>query len=59
MEGTIGTGAQEHLYLETNGAIGVPKREQHEIEMFVTHQAPTFIQVFIHTSNFLSYTATY
>lgn len=44
VEGTIGTGAQEHLYLETNGAIGVPKREQHEIEMFVTHQAPTFIQ---------------
>lgn len=44
VEGTIGTGAQEHLYLETTGAIGVPKREQHEIEMFVTHQAPTFIQ---------------
>lgn len=55
MEGTIGTGAQEHLYLETTGAIGVPKREQHEIEMFVTHQAPTFI----HRSNFLRYTAKY
>ena len=45
LEGTVCTGAQEHVYMETMGAIGVPKREQNEIEVFVSHQAPSFIQV--------------
>ncbi|XP_061177128.1 xanthine dehydrogenase/oxidase-like [Saccostrea echinata] len=44
LEGSICTGAQEQFYMETIGAIGVPKREQHELEMFVTHQSPAFIQ---------------
>ncbi|XP_062598637.1 xanthine dehydrogenase/oxidase-like [Saccostrea cucullata] len=44
LEGSVCTGTQEQFYMETIGAIGVPKREQHEIEMFVTHQSPAFIQ---------------
>lgn len=49
LEGTVCTGAQEHVYMETMGAIGVPKREQNEIEVFVSHQAPSFIQKAIAT----------
>lgn len=37
LEGTVGTGAQEHVYMETIGAIGVPKREQQELRNKLLH----------------------
>lgn len=52
LEGEIYVGGQDHFYLETQSVIAVPKNEDSEIEMFVSTQNPTQIQVnyYIHRS---------
>ena len=38
------TGGQEHFYLETNGCIAIPKREEGEMELIATTQSIAFTQ---------------
>ena len=45
VEGECRMSAQEHFYLETNACIAVPKREDNEMEMFVSTQHPSEVQV--------------
>ena len=44
IEGEVSVGGQEHLYLETIGAIAIPK-ECNEMEIFTTTHGPDFIHV--------------
>ncbi|XP_060065947.1 xanthine dehydrogenase/oxidase-like [Ylistrum balloti] len=44
VEGTCSTGVQEHMYLETQSALAVPKLEQHELEVFTSTQILTITQ---------------
>ncbi|XP_060065945.1 xanthine dehydrogenase/oxidase-like [Ylistrum balloti] len=44
VEGTCSTGVQEHMYLETQSALAVPKLEQHELEVFTSTQILTSTQ---------------
>ena len=45
IEGECRSGSQEHLYMETNQALVVPKREQNEYDVYVSAQGTTDIQV--------------
>lgn len=45
IEGDCRTGAQNHFYLETQAAIAVPKKEDHELEIFCSTQFPSKINV--------------
>lgn len=45
LEGQLRVGGQEHFYLETMACVALPKGEDGEMEMFVTTQAPAFVQV--------------
>lgn len=45
IEGEMHLGGQEHFYLETQAAIGLPKLEDGEIELFCSTQNPTEIQL--------------
>lgn len=47
LEGEMHLGGQEHFYLETNCAIGLPKLEDGEIELFCSTQNPTEIQLLV------------
>ncbi|XP_069120937.1 xanthine dehydrogenase/oxidase-like [Argopecten irradians] len=44
VEGSCSTGIQEHLYIETQSALAVPKLEQHEMEVFSATQMLTSAQ---------------
>ena len=43
VEGTVESGGQEHLYLETQGAIAIPK-ENSELKIYSSTQNPTAVQ---------------
>lgn len=43
VEGTVESGGQEHLYLETQGAIAIPK-ESGELKIYSSTQSPTTVQ---------------
>ena len=43
IEGTVESGGQEHLYLETQGAYAVPG-EKNKIRIFASTQGPTLVQ---------------
>ncbi|KAJ2836866.1 hypothetical protein FBU31_001266 [Coemansia sp. 'formosensis'] len=45
LEGESYCGGQEHFYLETMGAVAVPKGEDGEMEVFATTQNPTGTQM--------------
>ncbi|KAJ2508181.1 hypothetical protein IWW47_000745, partial [Coemansia sp. RSA 2052] len=47
LEGSSYCGAQEHFYLETMGAVAVPKGEDGEMEVFATMQNPTVTQMVV------------
>ncbi|KAJ2898498.1 hypothetical protein IWW38_001376, partial [Coemansia aciculifera] len=47
LEGSSFCGAQEHFYLETMGAVAVPKGEDGEIELFASTQNPTEAQMVV------------
>ncbi|KAJ2368064.1 hypothetical protein H4S02_010172, partial [Coemansia sp. RSA 2611] len=47
LEGESYCGAQEHFYLETMGAIAVPKGEDGEMEVFASTQNPTEAQMVV------------
>ena len=47
LEGGIHIGGQEHFYLETQACLVVPKGEDGEIEIFLSTQHLTSIQVFV------------
>lgn len=38
-------GGQEHFYMETQSMLAVPKGEDQEIDLYVSTQFPTYIQV--------------
>ncbi|KAL1122173.1 hypothetical protein AAG570_003578 [Ranatra chinensis] len=44
VEGDMRVGGQEHFYLETQAVIAVPKKEDDEMEMYLSTQHPTEIQ---------------
>ncbi|XP_033724917.1 xanthine dehydrogenase/oxidase-like [Pecten maximus] len=44
VEGSCSTGVQEHMYIETQSALVVPKLEQHELEVFTSTQILTITQ---------------
>ncbi|OWF46075.1 xanthine dehydrogenase/oxidase-like isoform X2 [Mizuhopecten yessoensis] len=52
VEGTCSTGVQEHLYMETQTALVVPKLEQRELEVFAPTQILTATQQIL--SDFLA-----
>lgn len=45
IEGQCRMGGQEHFYLETHAAFAIPKKEDDELEMFISSQHPTEIAV--------------
>lgn len=45
LTGEIHIGGQEHFYMETQSMLAVPKREDQEMDVYVSTQGPTFIQV--------------
>lgn len=45
VEGESETGAQEHLYMETQSALVIPRKEQKEIDVFTSTQAVAELQV--------------
>ncbi|KAJ2567685.1 hypothetical protein GGH95_004401, partial [Coemansia sp. RSA 1836] len=47
LEGSSYCGAQEHFYLETMGAVAVPKGEDGKMEVFATMQNPTVTQMVV------------
>ncbi|KAJ2900376.1 hypothetical protein IWW38_000543 [Coemansia aciculifera] len=47
LEGSSYCGTQEHFYLETMGAVAVPKGEDGEMEVFASTQIPTEVQMTI------------
>uniref|UniRef100_A0A8C8SX54 xanthine dehydrogenase n=1 Tax=Pelusios castaneus TaxID=367368 RepID=A0A8C8SX54_9SAUR len=44
LEGEIHIGGQEHFYMETQSVLVVPKREDKEMDVYVSTQHPAFIQ---------------
>lgn len=48
IEGQCRMGGQEHFYLETHAAFAIPKKEDDELEMFISSQHPTEIAVCLH-----------
>ncbi|KAM9820644.1 xanthine dehydrogenase/oxidase [Neosynchiropus ocellatus] len=44
LQGEMHIGGQEHFYLETNVTLAVPRREDNEMELFVSTQAATKTQ---------------
>ncbi|XP_042301126.1 aldehyde oxidase isoform X8 [Sceloporus undulatus] len=44
VKGEIHIGGQEHFYMETQSVLVIPKREDEEIDIYVSSQHPTFIQ---------------
>lgn len=55
--GEVRVGGQEHFYMETQAANAIPKGEDDEIELIVTSQYPTELQVNVYSviSVFLMY----
>ncbi|KAJ2070072.1 hypothetical protein GGH13_004290 [Coemansia sp. S155-1] len=47
LEGESYCGGQEHFYMETMGAVAVPKGEDGEMDVFATTQNPTGVQMAI------------
>lgn len=45
IEGQCRMGGQEHFYLETHTAFAIPKKEDDELELFISSQHPTEIAV--------------
>lgn len=45
IEGECRMGGQEHFYLETHAAFAIPKKEDDELEMFISSQHPSEIVV--------------
>lgn len=45
IEGECRIGGQEHFYLETHAAFAIPKKEDDELEMFISSQHPSEIAV--------------
>ncbi|KAK3087977.1 hypothetical protein FSP39_013013 [Pinctada imbricata] len=42
--GEVSTGSQEHFYLEPLSTVAIPKMEDGEMEIFLSHQSPSFLQ---------------
>ncbi|KAJ2746556.1 hypothetical protein GGI20_001267 [Coemansia sp. BCRC 34301] len=47
VEGSSYCGGQEHFYMETMGAVAVPKGEDGEMEVFATTQSPAEAQIVV------------
>nr|XP_033800981.1 aldehyde oxidase 1-like isoform X2 [Geotrypetes seraphini] len=44
LEGEIHLGGQEHFYFETNSIFAIPKREEHEMDIYISSQATSAAQ---------------
>lgn len=45
LTGETHMGGQEHFYMETQSMLAVPRAEDQEMDIYVSAQGPTFIQV--------------
>lgn len=59
IEGECRMGGQEHFYLETHAAFAIPKKEDDELELFISSQHPTEIAVRISFRNVFNYVCSF
>jgi xanthine dehydrogenase molybdopterin-binding subunit B len=55
LKGEVHLGGQEHFYLESQSCLVVPSKEDNEIEVFCSAQAPSAIQVSINILHSIKY----